>query len=323
MRRLVVLTFLTALASVPLAPRVAHADDAAVVEAKARFDEGLALADQGQYEAARVKFQQAYAVFKSATVLFNLARTEQVTGHELEALNHFRLFLRVSGTDSKINDSMRERAKANVTELSRKVSQVDIEAPTDARLTVDGKALEEAPKEPVPVEPGRHTIEATFQGRVKSVSVECGAGNVVKAKIEFESGGPTTEPPGVAPSSGWTPVRIATVSGLGALAVTGIVLGFVFHGSASNKVDQAQTLTMNHGCLDAPASDLTCAKAAQLRSDRDSAVTLSTVSFIGGTVLAAGAVTAALLWPQSSREHAQLVPTIGPGFAGASLGGSF
>src|SRR4051794_11903223 len=125
MRRHVLLACLTvALASVPALPGVARADDAAVAEAKQRFDEGLELADAGKHEPARLKFQQAYSVFKAPAVLYNLARSEQLTGHELEALEHFRLFLRVGATDVKITDAMREKAKQNVTELARKVGQV-------------------------------------------------------------------------------------------------------------------------------------------------------------------------------------------------------
>lgn len=217
---------------------------------------------------------------------------------------------------------MRDKAKQNVIELSRRVGQVEIDAPPTSHLSVDGRALEEPPKEPVAVAPGRHTIEATFEGKVKRVSVECTAGNVVKAKIEFESGGPT-EPPPVAPSHAWTPARIATVSTLGALGLTGIVLGFVFHGAASNKVDQARGVLNGQGCLDAPAGYAPCATAISLQNDRNTDVTLSTVSFVGGTILAAGAVGTALLWPAPSKDSARIVPAVGPGFAGASLGGHF
>ena len=177
MRRSLQLAFLTlALASVPLLPSVARADDAAVAEAKKRFDEGLELADTGKHEPARLKFQQAWSVFKAPAVLYNLARSEQLTGHELEALEHFKLFLKVAATDVKVTDAMREKARQNVIELSPKVGQVDIDVPPNARVSVDGKPLDETPKEPVPVQPGRHRIEATFEGKVKSVSVECAAG---------------------------------------------------------------------------------------------------------------------------------------------------
>src|SRR3954469_11752093 len=98
MRRHVLLACFAVALSVPAFSSVARADDAAVAEAKARFEEGLELADAGKHEPARLKFQQAWAVFKAPAVLYNLARSEQLTGHDLEALEHFKLFARVSAT---------------------------------------------------------------------------------------------------------------------------------------------------------------------------------------------------------------------------------
>ena len=321
MRRHVLLACLTvALASVPALPGMARADDAAVVEAKARFEEGLELADAGKHEAARLKFQQAYSVFKAPAVLYNLARSEQLTGHEMEALEHFRLFLRVGATDVKITDAMREKAKQNAADLSRKVSQVEIEVPSTARVTVDGKPLEEMPREPVPVQPGKHTIEATFDGRVKSVSVECKAGSVVKAKIEFETGAFVEPPPGGG-KSGWSTGRIVTVGALSAGAIAGGVLAFVFHGAAKGNVDDSKALLNGGSCIG--VSNTECTRAASLKDDRDSNVTLSTVSLIAGGTFAAGAIAAALLWPKSSTESARITPIVAPGYGGATFVGRF
>ena len=103
------------------AARLAHADDAGVAEAQERFKEGLELADQNKHEPARLKFQQAYAVFKAPAVLYNLARSEQLTGHDIEALEHFRTFVKVSQTDAKVTDAMREKARQNVEDLAKRV----------------------------------------------------------------------------------------------------------------------------------------------------------------------------------------------------------
>jgi hypothetical protein len=54
--------------------------DAATRDAMARFNEGLALHDQGKDEDARTKFLQAYAIVKRPSILFNLARSEQLSG---------------------------------------------------------------------------------------------------------------------------------------------------------------------------------------------------------------------------------------------------
>lgn len=322
MRRHVLLACLTVALATPLFPGVAHADDAAVVEAKARFEEGLELADGGKHEPARLKFQQAWAVFKSPAVLYNLARSEQLTGHDMEALDHYRLFTRVSATDAKITDAMREKAKLNVAELAKKVGQVDIEVPSTARVTVDGKPLEETPREPVPVAPGRHTIEASFEGRLKSIVVECSAGTITKAKLEFEGPVNTTYPPGEEPrSSKWSTGKIVTVSALTAGAIAGGVLFVVFHGNAQGNVDDSKALLNGGSCVGVTSG--ACTKAASLKDDRDSNMTLSTVSLVAGGVLAAGAVAAIIFWPKSSKEQARITPIVAPGYGGASFVGRF
>lgn len=314
-------TISTALAvlCLSLCPTFAHADDAAVAEAKARFSEGVALADAGKHEEARLKFQQAAAVLKAAAVLYNLARSEQLTGHDFEAIEHYRHFLRLGANDPTIKDEQRRAAQGYVAELTPKVGQVDIEAPASSRISIDGKALDESPKEPVAVPPGRHTIEAAFEGKLRSVQVECTAGKVVKAKIEFDSG--TIEPPPPGGGGGWSTGKIATVAGLGAGAIVGGVVFVVFHSKAESKVEEAQGLLHGGSCVDV-TGNADCDRARGLKSDRDSAVTISTIGLVAGAVLAAGAVGAIVLWP-SNKESAVLTPAIAPGVAGASLSGHF
>jgi hypothetical protein len=310
----------------------AHADDAATVEAQARFQEGLDLADGGKHEPARLKFQQAWSVFKSPAVLYNLARSEQLTGHELEALEHFRLFLRIGATDVKVTDAMREKAKQNAADLARKVGQVDIEVPASARVTVDGKPLEETPKEPVPVQPGRHTIEATFDGKVRNVSVECGAGSIVKARIEFDTPG-STEPPGEErrpPSAArWI---VPTVLGVAGLAGIGVGIGFGAK-SQSAKTDSEGIRSANPGLCGTPALQSTCDSYDAKRSDSKSAATVSYVGYIAGGALLAGFAATLIFWPKSKERTAStpsrgiradaVTPLVGGGTLGAGLVGHF
>ncbi|GAC1523148.1 MAG: hypothetical protein NVS3B10_23210 [Polyangiales bacterium] len=331
MRRNAFLACVTLARAVPVFPAVARADDAATAEAQARFQEGLDLADAGKHEPARLKFQQAWSVFKSPAVLYNLARSEQLTGHELEALEHFRLFLRVGATDVKITDAMREKARQNVADLSRKVGQVEIEVPSTARVTVDGKPLDETPKDPVPLQPGRHTIEATFDGKVRNVSVECVAGSVVKARIDFDTtGSGPGEPPAEEPHGFWTTGRYvgltAAIVGLGAIGT-----GVGFHFRASGKQDDANakraTLPdQNSSCFVNPGLPQ-CAELTSLESDYKSASTLSTVFMVSGGALAIGG---AILFIASSHKRSsepsrgmRIIPMASSKEAGVSWMGTF
>jgi hypothetical protein len=131
-----------------------------------------------------------------------------------------------------------------------------------------------------------------------------------------------TEPPGEQRhGSSWSTGRIVTVGALTAGAIAGGVLFFVFHGKAQTNVDDSKAL-LNGGTCIGVTSDK-CTQAASLKDDRDSNVTLSTVSLVAGGVLAAGAITAAVLWPKHSKEVARITPIIAPGYGGASFIGSF
>ena len=81
-------------APVVLAPRVASAQaDDSVVEARARFREGVTLYDEGRYEAARIKFKQAYALKQHPDVLLNLGWSNLKSGHPQEAEENFNGYL--------------------------------------------------------------------------------------------------------------------------------------------------------------------------------------------------------------------------------------
>lgn len=78
-----------------LSPQVALAqDDSSTVEARARFREGVALYDEGKYEAARAKFKQAYALKQHPDVLLNLGWSSLKSGHPQEAEESFSNYLR-------------------------------------------------------------------------------------------------------------------------------------------------------------------------------------------------------------------------------------
>ena len=317
-RYLLVACFLSALS---FATR-AHADDAAMAEAQARFKEGLELADNAKYEEARLKFLQAVAVLKAPAVLFNLASTEQKTGHDVEAIEHYRAFLTTGASDTRITDAMRDKARANIAELLKNVGQIAIEAPAGAKISVDGKPLDAAPNEPIPVTAGKHTVDAAHAGKVKSLTVDAKVGAVEKARFDFtpDAAG-TYQPPVGGQGSRWSTARIVTVGALAAGAVTGAALAVVFRFSALDNVDQAKGLLQGTGCVgvDSP----TCTKVKQLEKDRDTNVTVSTVSFVAAAAFTAGAVAAVYFWPTSKERAARLVPAAAPGYGGLSFVGRF
>ncbi|MEZ4261891.1 MAG: hypothetical protein R3B36_22610 [Polyangiaceae bacterium] len=213
----------------------------------------------------------------------------------------------------------RNEAKKFIAELQPKVGQLVIDVPPGTKIKVDGTEVELGPPENVDVPPGKHTIEAVFtDGTIKGEEIECPAGRVVTVTITL-NGGTTTPPPPPEEKGGWPTGKVITVAGLGVIAVTGGVLGFVFRGNAQSKVDESTTLLGGRSCVGVETQP-DCVKAQGLESDHDSAMTLSRVMFIGGGVALGGALAAALLWPNKTTT---VTPTVGKGFVSLGLSGSF
>src|SRR5690606_21392285 len=175
--------------------------------------------------------------------LFNLARAEQLTGRDLEAYDHYRQFL-AFGDDPKVGEAQRERAREHVAELEKKLGHIDVEAPAAARVTVDGKPVEDR-AQTVTVVPGRHVVEATLGDKVKSTSVESAAGATVKATLAFESDpgdssitGSATPPP-TEGDRGSSTTRYAVAGPRAALRLAGCGAGVGFALGASSGASDA------------------------------------------------------------------------------------
>jgi hypothetical protein len=305
---------------------IAHADDAAIAEAQARFNEGLSLADNAKYDEARLKFLQAVVVLKAPAVLFNLASTEMKTGHDVEAIEHYRGFLKVGANDTRITDAMREKAKQNIAELLRKVAQIEVEAPDGAKISVDGKPLDESPKEPVPVTPGKHTIEASHAGKIKSVTVDGMVGEVAKAKLDFAGDDTTTASPSSGEEAERTTAGWVVPITLGVLGVGGVVMGGVMASSAASSKDDAVNLRKEFPglCSTPPSNPAKCTEYQDKFDTAESQSTLAWVGYVSGGVLLAASVATFVFWPKSGKSPSAsrgmlLTPLVGPQVAGGSL----
>lgn len=307
---------------------LAHADDVAIAEAQTRFNEGLELADDGKYEEARLKYLQAAAVLnKVPAVLFNLATMEMRTGHEMEAIEHFRAFLRVENSDTRITDSMREKAKRYSAELLKKVGQINVIAPTGTQLSVNGKRLDEFPKDSIVVTAGRHTLEGAFQGKIKSVTVHVNQGEIATAKLDFDDGGTTYASP-EGSEARRTAAGFAVPIALGVLGIGGVVMGGIFGAASQSSKDEAESLRRASPGLCAQPASAACNQYDDKRSSAESQATLAWVGYVSGGVLLAASVATFVFWPRSeksstSAQGMRLTPLVGPRVGGASFQLSF
>src|SRR5262249_18359980 len=147
------------------------------------------------------------------------------------------------GSDPKVTDVQRQRAAENVAELSKKVGQIGVEAPSGARISIDGLPIESI-ADPVVVTSGTHVVTATVHGKERSVTVDCQPGTITKAKLLDEPAPAVngSKEPGPSASSStedegdtgkfWTTGRVVGAGLLGA-GVVALGLGVLFQVESS------------------------------------------------------------------------------------------
>jgi hypothetical protein len=314
---------------------------AAAAESRGRYREGVQLTHQRKYELARAKFLEAIALDgEDAEAVLSLSVVETDLGHPVAAYVALRKYLKHPKADGATAAKARTRM---VAALEAKVGQIAVTASPGAEVTVDGVSVGRAPlEETAVVVPGAHVVAvAGVNGSSQSVEVGAGAKVAVSLVAAVEPVAPPVVPPlpdvhpapavppaGEASGGGWSGAKIGTVVGLGALGVAGIVVGVVENSARSSREDDAAPLAAANQHCPANPSAVGCAKLASLKSSYDSDRTLTGVFVISGAVVAAGAVAAAIFWPNrrpsdASQGGLHLTPMVGVTACGLQLNASF
>jgi hypothetical protein len=311
------------LAALFISSRSGAAGDTPQQIAEAHLRAGLKLYEQSSYEAARLEFLQAQAVFPRPSLLRNLALCELKTNRPLEAIQHLRTYL----ADPTTTADKRENAKKNLDEAFAKTGHVSVRAADGATISLDGQAqLGTTPlREPIDTLPGRHVLEARLADRSTTREVEAAAGVVVEVDLRFEekatSASPTAGPsvggatakydPGGPPSepapSFWT-TRHAVGVTVGGLALVAAGVGGAFLVARNGHVsDGKDALAVSSRPCSQPAS-ATCAQYDGARDGIKSTEFGAAVSF--GAFVALGVTAAVLiLWPEQKLEaRVRLLP---------------
>ena len=195
------LTLALATALPMAAPSTAQADSATTQVARERFQEGVELYDQRQFEKARLAFLQAYALKPHPAVLLNLAQSELRGGHTADAATHFNNFLLENSGGSP--DQIQE-AELGLAAASSKVGVLKLTVDkSHAEIFVDGESVGRTPlASPIYLETGAHKIEARSGNLRAERSATAVAGEKMKLSLTLtESSGV----PAAAPSSAVEP----------------------------------------------------------------------------------------------------------------------
>ena len=290
--------------------------------AEVLFQEARRLMDAGKYALACPKFAASQKLSPAVGTLLNLADCYQQNGQTASA---WVRFVDAQAAARRANRPEREkvardRAAALEPKLSRlNVSVAERETP-GLEVKRDGFVLDPAMfGTAVPVDPGKHTVDAEAPGRKKwTMTVEAGATTVlVKIPALEEAGEPQNTIPIVpkpAVESSGSGQRTAGLIVLG-VGVVGLGIGTVFALSARSQWADAQS---NH-CLGTVCDP----DGVALAQGAQSAGNVATIVFIvGGLATAGGAL---LYFSAPSGKHAALrvVPSVSPRSAGLTMGASF
>jgi putative intracellular protease/amidase len=344
---------LGALAFVPLVaawPAFAEPSDQAVRMARKRFQEGVVAVDAGNYEAARVAFQQAYALKPHPSVLRNLGQAELKTGRYLEAARHLSTFVRDTtyGTALERESAAKSLAQAE-TQVGRVLVQVDVPG---ANITIDGELAGRSPvSDPFYAEPGERVIRIQREGYEpyeKTQLIEAGRTTQLKIALDaaatpaaavsryagpFAPGGDgtDTEVPGPPPAGlvarsgsegGGRTIALVTAGGL-VLVAAGVWIGFALQGASlqSDADDLRIRLDPKIGCQQETP---TCAELRDVSHRRATANTVALVGAVTTGVSAAAFAAAYFLWPKSRTvARAEVLPALSSGQAGFELRATF
>lgn len=339
---------LALLPSLPAAPALAATEPTPSELSVARrlFDEARAAEDAGRWREAAAKFRQATAIKDTPGMRFHLARCEEEQGAFVEALVEYDRARELidSGVRApdveKLLGAAREKVRA-------KVALLTLRLPNDVQnvsVELDSQPLSPSVLGvPMPINPGRHRLNAVAVGRTPfATELTLAIGEVRQLPIELPvattvppsppAASPATVAPPVAETrneDGAVPARTIVLVGEASLFAAALGTGIAFsvaHSSANDRYQKFNAEVLDQvGGADPDGRACTvpragCTELEQARQDRARTSAFATGGFIAAGVTAAAFGLTYWLWP---RHPAELQATAGPGGLELSVSGRF
>jgi tetratricopeptide (TPR) repeat protein len=283
-------------------------------QAEVLFKDGRALMAEGKFDDACPKLRASQELDPGYGTLWNLGECLSKQGKTASAWATFR---EAADMARKAEQSERvEKAERRASELEPRLEKLSISVAVEVPgIVVKRDGIEVARAiwgSALPVDPGKHRIEATAPGKTPwrgEVSTK-GPGEAVSLVIPALVDLPVAvAPPGGGPkvvADPGSPGRRTAGLIAGSAGIAGILAGAVFGGLASGKWSNAQD---NH-CRTPTLCD---AEGVALAGDAQTFAAASTGLFIGGGVLAAAGVTLYVtgLGGKKSKAGLSLQPVVG------------
>ncbi len=212
-----------------------------MAEARARYERGIRLYDEGAYEAARSEFERAYSLVPTYKLLYNIALVREQLADFVSALDNFQRYLKEGGDE--LSPERKKVVEAEIAKLLPRIGKVDVTINVPGSdVFVDDVPVGKSPlTAPLSVNPGRRKISASHKGRLPATKVVDVAGSEqVHVSLDLPQAGGTTvivtNTSRRIPWVGW----IAT----GALAIGSGVFGYLAI-DQSSKLDDAKNAGPN------------------------------------------------------------------------------
>ncbi|HEY3493792.1 MAG TPA: PEGA domain-containing protein, partial [Polyangiaceae bacterium] len=175
--------------------------------ARAHYEQGLALANRGAYEAALREFRSAYEKSPQFAVLYNIGQAEIALGHPLEAIEALSRYLRDGG--NQVPAERRKQVEAQIALVEALLAELVItSSEPGARVSVDGRELGSTPlSAAVRVTTGPHEISLFFPG-AEPVSRNVTLSEGERRALHFDRPAPPPPQEPIAPPA-TTPARCA------------------------------------------------------------------------------------------------------------------
>jgi hypothetical protein len=158
---------------------------AGAAQARLHFQQGVALYQDRNYDAALAEFLGAYGISHEPVVLYNLGLTYKALFRYGEAVDALERYLGESGP--KISKERRVDVERVVSELKSLLADVTIVVrPPEAAVLVDGRAVTLGVEGIVKLAPGTHVVEATasgYTGDRRAITVVAGTPQTVSLAL--------------------------------------------------------------------------------------------------------------------------------------------
>ena len=150
--------------SVPVVEAKPKPSEATIQEARARFDRGLQLYEDGDYELALIEFERAYGLVDNYRVLYNTGQVSIQLRQYARAHEVLEEYLK-RGAD-EINEERRQEVLSDIDRLKSRTAHVEVILELQgAEVLVDGVPVGQAPlSEPLLLNAGERHLQIRAQG---------------------------------------------------------------------------------------------------------------------------------------------------------------